>query len=114
MPAKGGRLPKFTARPKLALKSVKSVVLALEGEIMIRTNVYATEEEIKELKKLLIEARSTPVIALSVAQGISGKDLASQARESLIKKCHSFALAHNLPEMKGYYGCDLSTGEFLK
>ena len=30
------------------------------------------------------------------------------------KEAHRFALAHGLPEITGYYGCDLRTGEFVK
>lgn len=29
-------------------------------------------------------------------------------------RCHGMALAHGLPEIPGYYGIDLTTGEFIR
>jgi hypothetical protein len=34
--------------------------------------------------------------------------------ESAIEAAHRAALAHGLPEIPGYYGIDLSNGEFVE
>lgn len=81
---------------------------------MVGTGVKANENEIEELKRLLLVARRTPVIALTSEQALSGRDLSSQAWERVKTRCHEVALAHGLPEIPGYYGCDLETGEFLR
>jgi len=65
---------------------------------MKRTGVFATEDEIKSLKTLL----GQPLIAPA---GIMPRSPAQLA--------HEFALAHGLPEVRGYYGCDLENGEFV-
>ena len=70
---------------------------------MTRLNVFATEEEIAEMKR--------PRPAMIFGHDDSGNPVGF---ESAIEACHRFALAHGLPDHSGYYGCDLSTGEFLK
>ena len=80
---------------------------------MTRTGIKATEAEITELKDLLESARRTPVMALSVDDGMAGRDFASTARQNMLQRCHALALAHGLPEITGYYGADLETGEFV-
>lgn len=81
---------------------------------MRRTGVFATREEVARLKEQAGQAAETPAIALSVADGLAGRDFASLARERLMHWCHEAALAHGLPEVPGWYGCDLETGEFLE
>lgn len=81
---------------------------------MIRTNVFCTEEEAKEIQKAHKEARTTPVIALSVAHGLSTGGFAGEAWTDLRKLIHGCALKHGLPEIKGYYGIDLSNKEFVR
>jgi hypothetical protein len=66
---------------------------------MTYLKVFATPEEIASLKSCL----NTPYI---VVGGIEP--------ESPQKIAHRMALAHGLPEIPGYYGCDLRTGEFVK
>lgn len=63
----------------------------------IRTGVFATDEEVEALKA----AASAPAIALHIP------------RRSVQQICHDYALAHGLPEIRGYYGCDLTNGEFV-
>lgn len=81
---------------------------------MKRLKIFATDEEKKELAELMKTAATTPAIALSSAQALTGQDFASQAWERLFKRCHAIALSHGLPEIPGYYGCDTSTGEFVQ
>ncbi len=81
---------------------------------MERLNIFATDEEKKELAELLKTAQATPAIALSSAQALVGEDFASQAWKRVNKRCHAIALLHGLPEIPGFYGCDISTGEFIK
>lgn len=64
---------------------------------MKRTGVFATKKEIKSLMN------PAPYIVIG---GVPP--------ESVQQQCHRYALEHGLPEIKGYYGCDLETGEFLR
>jgi len=80
---------------------------------MICTGVYATEDDVRELKVLADKAYDTPVMAMTVADGLAGRDFASLARERLFKACHQLALKHGLPEIRGYYGLHAS-GEFVR
>lgn len=66
---------------------------------MTHTGVFATPDEIATMKA----AAEAPYIIVG-----------GMAPESPLKVCHRIALAHDLPEIEGYYGCDLSTGEFLE
>lgn len=68
---------------------------------MIRTGVFATDPEISLLQAL----------AQTSGLRVSGGDPAS---EDPLKASHRMAIAHGLPEIPGYYGCDLHNGEFLK
>lgn len=65
---------------------------------MKRHGVFATKEEIGMLKGL----QGAPYL---VFKGVEPRDP--------LKETHRLALAHGLPEIEGYYGCDLETGEFL-
>ena len=80
---------------------------------MEHTGIFATAGETKELLELLDIARNTPVIAMSVADGLAGRDFARLAWDDLKKKCHKTALDHGLPEFEGYYGMD-THGEFVR
>lgn len=75
---------------------------------MTYTGVKATEPEIAELKELLATALNTPVIL------IGGVDIAGRAWRAVETRTHELAKAHGLPEVQGYYGCDLRTGEFVE
>lgn len=63
-----------------------------------RTGVFATADEIERLK----QTTKTPLIALNAGMP-----------ESPQQAAHRLAMGHGLPEIKGYYGCDLRTGEFV-
>jgi len=66
---------------------------------MNRLNVFATKEEIEQLK---------------VSVSCSGMFLSGgQPMSEPAKDAHRIALAHGLPEITGFYGCDLQTGEFV-
>lgn len=65
---------------------------------MRKTGVFATAEEVAALKASL----KTPLIMLQAG-----------LPESPQQKAHRYALAHGLPEVTGYYGIDLKTGEFV-
>lgn len=76
-------------------------------------NIFATEEEQEDLKKDLIQAQNTPVIAFSGSHAMRG-GLSGDVWQALKEKCHKLALKHGLPEIPGFYGCDLSkNGEFV-
>lgn len=62
------------------------------------TGVIATKEEIQQMK----DAANQPYIMIG-----------GHWPESPQKVCHEIALKHGLPEIPGYYGCDLRTGEFV-
>ena len=65
---------------------------------MIYTSVFATNDEIERMK----HAVSMPFIKIGDRWPKSAQEVA-----------HEFALKHGLPEIPGYYGCDLRTGEFI-
>ena len=79
---------------------------------MTHTGVFATDAEQAELIELLHKAETTPVMALSSAQALSGNDFSVVAQKRAREKCHALALAHGLPEVPGYYGMG-NDGEFL-
>lgn len=66
---------------------------------MKNLGIFATKEEIESMKA----AASAPCIMIG-----------GHWPESPQEVCHRLALAHGLPEIEGYYGCDLRTGEFLE
>jgi len=66
---------------------------------MERLKVFATEKEIQTMK----DAMKMPYIKIG--------DYWTETPQEV---CHKIALSHGLPEIKGYYGCDLITGEFVK
>jgi len=65
---------------------------------VIGTGILATAAEIDALKASL----NTPMLALQCGSPVSPQAL-----------CHQMALAHGLPEVQGFYGIDLGTGEFM-
>ncbi|KKM06125.1 hypothetical protein LCGC14_1747100 [marine sediment metagenome] len=81
---------------------------------MERLNIFATKEETERMKKALITARNTPVIAFSSSHALNEGGLAGQAHKRVAEDCHALALAHGLPEIEGFYGLDCETGEFVK
>lgn len=77
---------------------------------MKRLNVFATQEEIEQVKRCL----NMPVIAISnpAAPGPNVSPVIP-LNESPQAAAHRIALAHGLPEISGYYGIDLRNGEFV-
>ena len=67
---------------------------------MKRLNVFATADEIKQLRT------SIKVSGMCLS---GGQPMSNPAQDA-----HRLALRHGLPEIDGYYGCDLKTGEFLQ
>lgn len=65
---------------------------------MNRTGVFATAEEIANIKA----AVNTPVMMIGGVMPQSAQQVA-----------HAYARAHGLPEVPGYYGIDLTNGEFV-
>ncbi len=62
------------------------------------TGVFATQDEVQMLK----DALNPPYMMIGGYWPDSPQQVA-----------HRIALKHDLPEIKGYYGCDLRTGEFV-
>jgi hypothetical protein len=63
---------------------------------MVRTGVFATEEQVERMKSA----------AIMMVGGVTPEDPA--------KVAHACALEQGLPEIEGYYGCDLKAGEFVR
>ena len=76
---------------------------------MNHTGVFATEEELKEAQKLVDRASNTPIISC----GMGRPGMSSVAWDACRKRIYQMALAHELPEIPGYYGID-AKGEFLQ
>ena len=75
-----------------------------------RLNVFATADEIAYIK----HCRGMPLIAFpNPAPPGPGVPHAIPISETPIQVAHRAALAHGLPEIPGYYGIDLNTGEFV-
>lgn len=78
---------------------------------MKNTGVFATPEEKIQLLKLSEQASQTPVVAFSTDHALKG-GMAGDAWRRAQEECHKIALAHGLPEIKGYYGLT-HDGEFV-
>jgi hypothetical protein len=72
-----------------------------EPKDVVRTGVFATADEIAKLR----EEPQPQFRTLNSGLLMIGS--------SFIEIVHALALAHGLPEVRGYYGIDLSNGEFL-
>jgi len=70
-----------------------------DGTRMTRTGVYLTEDEISSVKEWM----GMPLIA-------PGGVFPESPRQMV----HRIALRKGLPEIPGYYGADLKTGEILQ
>ena len=70
-----------------------------------------TADELKELVDYYHKAQNTPVIALSVADGLAGRDFASQAQarfnEKWVEVCHKYKVD---PALTGF---NSQTGELV-
>ncbi len=80
----------------------------------VRTKVFANDDETEEIEKLAATARTTPVIALSSVHALEQGGFSGDAWKRVHETVYRYALAHDLPEIEGYYGFDSATGEFLK
>lgn len=80
---------------------------------MNRTGVFATQEQADAIAKYHTAAVNTPMIAMSIAQGLSGNDLASQAWDNLHDEIDKCAKQNGLPDTVGHYGFDKSNSEFV-
>lgn len=69
------------------------------GEAFVRTGVFATPEEMEHV-------RNVANLPYMIVGGYPPPGPA--------ETIHRAALAHDLPEIPGYYGMDLATGEFLR
>ncbi len=78
---------------------------------MVRTGVFATEEELEDLQRLSARGwrPGDVMIVTSVMEGITKDQSTVDARLT----CHRLALAHGLPEIQGYYGI-MKDGEFVR
>lgn len=77
---------------------------------MRRHGVFATAEEIAHIK----HCQSMPVMGFTNPEPPGpGVSPVIPLCESPLQAAHRAALAHGLPEIPGYYGIDLSNGEFL-
>ena len=75
-----------------------------------RLGLFATAEEIADVK----HAQSMPLMAMTnPAPPGPGVPAAVPMFRQPIEVAHAAALAHGLPEIPGYYGIDLSNGEFI-
>ena len=73
---------------------------------MKNMNVFATEDELEDIKERAGKARETPIIGL-------GPFNSFDPWQFVREKIHEYALAHGLPDTPGFYGIHLKTGEFL-
>ena len=80
------------------------------GCVMEKTGVFATAKELEELKGLAVAASSTPVMAMSLGDGLAGRDFASMAWRRANEACQKAALAHGLTG--GPFGIT-NDGEFV-
>lgn len=81
------------------LKERREAEAAAKAATYIRTGVFATPDEIATMRA----AFSTPLIAPG-----------GREPEHPSKTVHRFALLRGCPEIKGFYGCDFATGEFIR
>lgn len=79
-----------------------------------RLGIFATADEIAHIK----HCQSMPIMAFSnfnysnEGHPDHGKPFIPLS-ESPVEAAHRAALSHGLPEIPGYYGIDLSNGEFI-
>jgi hypothetical protein len=85
--------------------------MAQEQQGLRRTGIKATPAEKNNILELAETARKTPVIALSMKDGMEGRDFASLAWERVYDAINDAAIAHDLP--RGDYGFDSDKGEFM-
>jgi hypothetical protein len=76
-----------------------------------RLNVFATTEQIARVK----DAQNKPLMAITnPAPPGPGVPHAISMFLSPLEVAHAIALEQGLPAFEGFYGIDLSNGEFIK
>jgi len=83
---------------------------------MEKTGVKATVEEMANIQELAKIAQTTPVIALSSADALSGNDFSSRAWKCVYEAINAAAEEHGLSKVKGGYGLaieEADDGEFV-
>jgi hypothetical protein len=76
-----------------------------------RMNVFASADEISHIKG----CANAPVMGMTNPEPPGpGVSPVVPMFESPQVAAHRYALGHGLPEIPGYYGIDLSNGEFIK
>lgn len=75
---------------------------------MIRMNKFLSEESIKKARELAKLASTTPIIM------VGNVDASSMAWDDFYQFVKEKALEQGLEDIQGYYGVDLSNGEFVK
>jgi len=78
---------------------------------IVRLNVFATPEQIAYIK----HCKSMPLMGFTnPAPPGPGVSPVVPFCESPLEAAHNAALQQGLPEFDGFYGIDLSNGEFIK
>lgn len=80
---------------------------------MQRVSTSATRSEIAKAKKLLKEAQTAPVFALTSDHALNRGGFAGEAWSRVYGYVALIAKVHGLPDIDRQYGLDLNTGEFL-
>ena len=79
-----------------------------------RTGKMIEGEDLGELRRLLVTAQTTPVMAISMKHGLEEGGFSGQAWTRLHKFIEAKAISAGLPELsEGQYGCDTESGEIL-
>lgn len=76
---------------------------------IVRTGVFATEEEAAEITRLFREADNAPVMTFVLDQ----PSFTQQARHRASTHLHRVAMSHGLRDHRGFYGFDESNREFI-
>lgn len=72
--------------------------------------IFIPQDELKELMDLIAKAQQTPVIAMSVRDGMEGRDFATQAWDKVREKWRELGRKYGFnPE--AVRGIDKDTGE---
>ena len=83
-------------------------------EMIKRTGIFVSEEEMAEVQRLVGIASNTPMIALTTEQALKGDDFASRAWRRVNEKIQEVARSHGLPEIEGStYGIHGDTKEIV-
>lgn len=73
----------------------------------------ATQAQAKKINKLYRDAQNTPMVALTSAMALSGRDFASMAYERLYEYIDKCAIKARWPKSNKHYGFNTKTMEFI-